>query len=97
MIPEIRVHPEEGFIAARDRPDSDRPWAKVVPGISLTDEDVAGWQIYGPACCDLHGRNCEPPSELCCLYCTESAHPDHRDGAQCSSPDLSAGNRPWRS
>ena len=22
------------------------------------------------ACCDLHGRNCEPPSELCCRYCT---------------------------
>jgi hypothetical protein len=56
-IPEIRVHPVEGFIAIRDRPGSGRPWAKMVPGISLTDEDVAGWPIYGPACCDLHGRN----------------------------------------
>lgn len=44
--PEIRVHPGEGWIAIRDRPDSSRPWAKVVPGISLTDEDVADWAGY---------------------------------------------------
>lgn len=46
MIPEIRVHPEEGWIATRDRPDSARPWAKVVPGISLTSEDVDAWISY---------------------------------------------------
>lgn len=48
MIPDIRVHPDEGFIAIRDRPDSPRPWAKVVPGVSLTDEDVADWITYMP-------------------------------------------------
>lgn len=41
------------------------------------------------ACCDLHGRNCEPPSELCCGSCTEAAHPGHQDGSACSNPDLS--------
>jgi len=41
-------------------------------------------------CCDLHGRNCEPPSEICCDQCTEMAHPMHGDGTQCSNPDLSA-------
>jgi len=40
-------------------------------------------------CCDLHGRNCEPPSELCCWDCTEATHPEHRDGSTCSHPDLS--------
>lgn len=40
-------------------------------------------------CCDLHGRNCEPPSELCCRECTEAAHPTHTDGSTCSNPDLS--------
>lgn len=29
----------------------------------------------GPApCCDLHNRNCELPSELCCEQCTEARH-----------------------
>jgi len=50
-------------------------------------------------CCDLHGRNCEPPSELCCEQCTESHHngmttlaaPYHSDGTLCSNPDLSGG------
>lgn len=42
----------------------------------------------GP-CCDMHGRNCEPPSELCCRWCTEVTHPDHRDGTTCAVPDLS--------
>ena len=48
-------------------------------------------------CCDLHGRNCEPPSELCCDWCTEAGHtwrttpddPYHCDGTPCSNPDLS--------
>jgi hypothetical protein len=40
-------------------------------------------------CCDLHGRNCEPPSELCCQDCTEANHPDHPHGEKCSNPDLS--------
>lgn len=39
--------------------------------------------------CDLHGRTCEPPSELCCEKCTETQHPDHADGSACSAPDLS--------
>lgn len=31
-------------------------------------------------CCDLHGRNCEPPSELCCWECTEARHGGWTDG-----------------
>lgn len=30
-------------------------------------------------CCDLHGITCEPPSELCCRYCTEVNHPAHQN------------------
>jgi hypothetical protein len=51
-------------------------------------------------CCDLHGRNCEPPSELCCGDCTEARHVawvdgrgvqrfGHPAGETCSNPDLS--------
>lgn len=59
-------------------------------------------------CCDLHGRNCEPPSELCCRECTEARHGAWRDerdtlrfghprGETCSSPGLPLPRlRPWR-
>jgi hypothetical protein len=47
-------------------------------------------------CCDSHGRNCEPPSELCCYSCPEAGHRMgdslrgvHTDGSLCASPDLS--------
>ena len=40
-------------------------------------------------CCGLHGRNCEPPGDLCCAGCTEVAHPGHGDGSECYAPDLS--------
>ena len=30
-------------------------------------------------CCDLHGSNCEPLSELCCGDCTEAHHGMHAD------------------
>jgi hypothetical protein len=54
----------------------------------------------GDTCCDLHGRNCEPPSELCCCACTEARHAGwttpsgqrrhgHPPGEICSNPDLS--------
>lgn len=53
--------------------------------------DLRPGVLAGPArCCDMHGRNCEPPSELCCQYCTEAGHPEHRDGSECAVPDLSA-------
>lgn len=48
----------------------------------------------GTPCCDLHNRNCEPPSELCCERCTEGAHPGHRDGTACIAPDLSGNGTP---
>ena len=41
-------------------------------------------------CCDLHGRNCELPSELCCERCTEADHPQHNRWGPCSNPDLSS-------
>lgn len=51
-------------------------------------------------CCDLHGRNCEPPPELCCWQCTEARHCGwtasngaqrygHPAGEECSNPNLS--------
>ena len=50
-------------------------------------------------CCDLHGRNCEVPGELCCEGCTEARHLawtddrgvgryGHPAGETCSNPDL---------
>jgi hypothetical protein len=55
----------------------------------MVDVELIRAALARPACCDLHGRNCEPPSELCCSSCTEVAHPLHRDGSTCSNPDLS--------
>lgn len=43
---------------------------------SIEDDPVAK-RLGIVRCCDLHGSNCEPPSELCCRYCTEANHPDH--------------------
>lgn len=38
-------------------------------------------------CCDSHNQHCEPPSELCCRFCTEAAHDTfpirHADGSAC--------------
>jgi hypothetical protein len=56
-------------------------------------KDMTG---LGCGCFD-HGRNCEPPGDLCCEHCPEAAHQmgDARvgrhmaDGSTCSSPDLS--------
>jgi hypothetical protein len=46
-------------------------------------------------CCDMHGRNCEPPSELCCRDCPEAAHDTfpirHADGSVCSAPGAAQG------
>lgn len=57
------------------------------------DEDE--WQnralnVVAEYCCDMHNRNCEPPSELCCWECTEIEHPRHQT-TDCIAPDLSAG------
>lgn len=41
------------------------------------------------SCCDLHGRNCEPPGDLCCENCTEADHPAHTRLGPCSVPVLS--------
>jgi hypothetical protein len=59
--------------------------------------DQTGWIRDMAGCCDMHGRTCEPPSELCCDACTEAAHQmgdatlgvHLRDGTRCSNPDLS--------
>lgn len=44
-------------------------------------------RAHGAPCCDLHGRNCEPPSELCCWRCSEASHDmfpiRHGDGTVC--------------
>lgn len=72
-LPEIRVHPGEGWIAVRDRPDSARPWAKVVPGVSLSDGDVADWLPYDVT--------------VCCAFCPPDVHdsdePRHTHGEAC--------------
>lgn len=75
----------------------------------VADEDVPatpeeaqraaeGDTVATEACCDLHGRNCEPPSELCCGSCTEAAHDTfpirHADGSTCAVPDLSGSTVP---
>jgi hypothetical protein len=51
---------------------------------------------YATRCCDIHGRSCEPPYELCCDRCCEAQHVmgdavrgSHGDGSVCVNPDLS--------
>jgi hypothetical protein len=67
-------------------------------------------RLTGAMCCDMHGRNCEPPGDLCCWECTEARHGGwtddrgvqrfgHPRGEVCASPELSdlqeqAGERP---
>lgn len=46
--------------------------------------DAVAEPLPDDVCCDLHNRNCEPPSELCCWRCTESQHPWHADGSECA-------------
>lgn len=56
--------------------------------LALTD---TGWDreigqlrvALGYPCCDLHGRTCEPPGELCCPLCAEVDHPRHPTGVGC--------------
>lgn len=48
-----------------------------MPPIPALEDDGAAKALGIVRCCDLHGVNCEPPSELCCRYCTERNHPDH--------------------
>ena len=66
---------------------------------ALLADDWAG-VVDESRCCDMHGRNCEPPSELCCEECTEARHAGwtdpkgvqrfgHPAGEACSNPDLS--------
>lgn len=83
--------------------DAARAWRKERPlGVITATPSAAALvaavdalpQPAGATCCDLHGRNCEPPSELCCRHCTEASHPEHADGSACSAPDLSRAT-PW--
>lgn len=50
-------------------------------------ERAADMHLGLALCCDLHNQHCEPPSELCCRYCTERAHDTfptpHADGSRC--------------
>lgn len=48
-------------------------------------------RAYEPQCCELHNANCEPPSELCCQWCSEAAHPDHPPGVVCVLEQARAG------
>lgn len=62
-------------------------WADLIdPGDDLTAvADAVREEVC--TCCDIHSRNCEPPSELCCWRCTESQHDTfpipHADGSEC--------------
>jgi hypothetical protein len=78
----------EAFLTLLGSGFARRGW---IDGPVLSDVEIRTEfeKFIGP-CCDLHGRNCEPPSELCCRHCTETAHPDHADESTCSNPDLSA-------
>jgi hypothetical protein len=52
---------------------------------------ACGATLVPDVCCDMHNRNCEPPSELCCWRCTEAAHDNfpvpHADGSACVLAD----------
>lgn len=85
--PGVEHYADDSF-AARVEPES--------TDIDITRDQTGGWVVTGRirnmtagGCCDMHGRTCEPPSELCCDACTEAHHPGHADGSRCSNPDLS--------
>jgi hypothetical protein len=67
--------------------------ADPVDGITGEEDQKRGEKA--PICCDMHGRNCEPPSELCCRDCSEAAHDTfpirHADGSVCSAPGAAQG------
>jgi Protein of unknown function (DUF2829) len=94
---EIRYRPHVDIRAADG---SCSPWQPAQDALLADD-----WaEVPAEArCCDLHGRNCEPPSELCCEECTEVRHAGwvsgngfqqygHPRGEACSNPDLSDGS-----
>jgi hypothetical protein len=92
-----------GIVIDGIRPDQatvDEPLVRV-SSTTVFGIERRGWyaaaDVVGPApatpCCDLHNRNCEPPSELCCDQCSEWDHPSHASGTECIAPDLS-GNGP---
>ena len=73
------------------------PWQPAQDALMAED-----WETVPDAdrCCDMHNRNCEPPSELCCEACTEARHAGwvnedgrqqhgHPFGEKCSNPVLS--------
>lgn len=52
----------------------------------MTGPRAVAYRILARICCDMHNRNCEPPSELCCWECTEAGHNGpgpHPDGTAC--------------
>ena len=71
--------------ASADTPERVRSWPDLVDDFgALIDTCPNQWppRTVRP-CCDLHNRNCEPPSELCCWECAEVDHPEHRGGTAC--------------
>jgi len=40
----------------------------------LATDLAAAVEAAARPCCDLHGRNCEAPADLCCYACTEASH-----------------------
>jgi len=82
-----------------------RPGKKTGPIVCATRSEyeallllVGALRTFVP-CCEFHGRNCEPPSELCCEECTETRHSGwtdqqglkrhgHPHGEVCASPIL---------
>lgn len=78
--------------------DPRTPWsAHVSPAINNLRAALGMRGAWPTGCaCDFHGRNCEPPSELCCDQCSEIQHPAHVDGSVCSAPDLGGTAMPTR-
>jgi Protein of unknown function (DUF2829) len=104
--PLLGIYPHGTVIGYRPHIDMRAGDGSCAPWQPSQDALLAGdWAEVPPEarCCDFHGRNCEPPGDLCCENCTEARHGGWRDahGAQqfghpageaCSSPDLSDGS-----
>jgi hypothetical protein len=76
-------------------------WQLTRDGVPITgaipyNAAVGPWFGFGCGCVD-HGRNCEPPADLCCYSCPEAVHQlgdaalgfHLQDGSRCDNPDLS--------
>jgi hypothetical protein len=97
VIPEEARSVLDQLRAGRIGGDPDRPTMARRRQLAELERQMAAEQAEAEArgyCCPLHGRRCEPPSELCCVKCSEARHPEHPPGVPCVVAVIESGTVP---